>query len=72
MENPRHRKVIIATDADVDGTHIRPAADLVLPAFFPDVIRSAATLYILQTPCSPQRNKAGDHYRYSRRERLKA
>ena len=71
MENLRYNKVIIATDADVDGMHIRLLLTSFFLQFFPDVIRSGH-LYILQTPLFRVRNKRETHYCYSEDERLKA
>ncbi len=71
MDNLRYEKVIIATDADVDGMHIRLLLTTFFLQFFPDVIRSGH-LYILQTPLFRVRNKKETHYCYSEDERLKA
>ena len=71
MDNLRYEKVIIATDADVDGMHIRLLLTTFFLQFFPDVIRSGH-LYILQTPLFRVRNKKETHYCYSEEERLKA
>ena len=71
MENLRYNKVIIATDADVDGMHIRLLLTSFFLQFFPDVIRSGH-LYILQTPLFRVRNKKVTFYCYSDEERLKA
>ena len=71
MENLRYNKVIIATDADVDGMHIRLLLTTFFLQFFPDVIRSGH-LYILQTPLFRVRNKKETYYCYSDEERLKA
>ncbi len=71
MENLRYNKVIIATDADVDGMHIRLLLTSFFLQFFPDVIRSGH-LYILQTPLFRVRNKRETHYCYSEEERQKA
>ncbi len=71
MDNLRYNKVIIATDADVDGMHIRLLLTSFFLQFFPDVIRSGH-LYILQTPLFRVRNKRETHYCYSEEERLKA
>lgn len=71
MENLRYNKVIIATDADVDGMHIRLLLTSFFLQFFPDVIRSGH-LYILQTPLFRVRNKKETYYCYSDEERLKA
>lgn len=71
MENLRYEKVIVATDADVDGMHIRLLLTSFFLQFFPDVIRSGH-LYILQTPLFRVRNKKETHYCYSEEERQKA
>ena len=71
MENLRYNKVIIATDADVDGMHIRLLLTSFFLQFFSDVIRSGH-LYILQTPLFRVRNKKVTFYCYSEEERLKA
>ena len=71
MENLRYNKVIIATDADVDGMHIRLLLLTFFLQFFPDVIRQGH-LYILQTPLFRVRNKKETHYCYSDEERTKA
>ena len=71
MENLRYNKVIIATDADVDGMHIRLLLTSFFLQFFPDVIRSGH-LYILQTPLFRVRNKRETYYCYSEEERQKA
>ena len=71
MDNLRYEKVIIATDADVDGMHIRLLLTTFFLQFFPDVIRGGH-LYILQTPLFRVRNKKETHYCYSEEERQKA
>ncbi len=71
MDNLRYEKVIIATDADVDGMHIRLLMLTFFLQFFPDVIRQGH-LYVLQTPLFRVRNKKETHYCYSEEERLKA
>ena len=71
MENLRYNKVIIATDADVDGMHIRLLMTSFFLQFFPDVIRGGH-LYILQTPLFRVRNKKETYYCYSDDEREKA
>ena len=71
LENLRYNKVIIATDADVDGMHIRLLMTSFFLQFFPDIIRSGH-LYILQTPLFRVRNKKETHYCYSDEEREKA
>ncbi|MFR9603359.1 MAG: toprim domain-containing protein [Rikenellaceae bacterium] len=71
MENLRYNKVVIATDADVDGMHIRLLLLTFFLQFFPDVIRGGH-LYILQTPLFRVRNKKQTIYCYSDEERLSA
>ena len=71
LEGLRYNNIVIATDADVDGMHIR----LLLLAFFlqlfPDVVRSGH-VYVLQTPLFRVRNKQKTHYCYSEEEKLAA
>ena len=71
MDNLRYNKVIIATDADVDGMHIRLLMTSFFVQFFPELIRSGH-LYILQTPLFRVRNKKENFYCYSEEERLRA
>ncbi len=71
MDNLRYNKVIIATDADVDGMHIRLLMTSFFLQFFPDVIRGGH-LFILQTPLFRVRNKKETYYCYSEEEREKA
>ncbi len=71
MDNLRYNKVIIATDADVDGMHIRLLMTSFFVQFFPELIRSGH-LYILQTPLFRVRNKKETHYCYSEEERPRA
>ena len=71
LENLRFNKVIIATDADVDGMHIRLLMTSFFVQFFPELIR-AGHLYILQTPLFRVRNKKENFYCYSEEERVKA
>ena len=69
--NLRYNKVIIATDADVDGMHIRMLIMTFFLQFFPDVIRNNH-LFVLQTPLFRVRNKKETVYCYNEEERLKA
>ena len=71
MDNLRYNKVVIATDADVDGMHIRLLLLTFFLQFFPDVIRKGH-LYVLQTPLFRVRNKKETIYCYSEEERQKA
>ena len=71
LDGLRYNNIIIATDADVDGMHIR----LLLLAFFlqlfPDVVR-AGHVYVLQTPLFRVRNKQKTLYCYSEQEKVGA
>jgi topoisomerase-4 subunit B len=71
MDNLRYNKVIIATDADVDGMHIRMLMLTFFLQFFPEVIRNNH-LYVLQTPLFRVRNKRQTIYCYSEEERQRA
>ena len=71
IEGLRSNKVIIATDADVDGMHIRLLMITFLLQFFPDLIKKGH-VYILQTPLFRVRNKKETHYCYTDEERLAA
>ena len=71
IENLRYNNVIIATDADVDGMHIRLLLITFFLQFFPELIRSGH-LYILQTPLFRVRNKQKTIYCYSEEERENA
>lgn len=71
LENLRYGKVVIATDADVDGMHIRLLLLTFFLQFFPDLIRQGH-LYILQTPLFRVRNKKETFYCYSDEERERA
>ena len=71
IEGLRYNKVIIATDADVDGMHIRLLMITFLLQFFPDLIKKGH-VYILQTPLFRVRNKKDTHYCYTDEERLAA
>lgn len=68
MEGLRYNKIVIATDADVDGMHIRLLLITFFLKFFPDVIKNGH-LYILQTPLFRVRNKKKTFYCYSEEER---
>lgn len=70
IDNLRYNKVVIATDADVDGMHIRLLIITFFLQFFPDLIRQDH-LYILQTPLFRVRNKKETHYCYSDEEKEK-
>ena len=71
IEGLRYNKVFIATDADVDGMHIRLLMITFLLQFFPDLIKKGH-VYILQTPLFRVRNKKETHYCYTDEERLAA
>ena len=71
LEGLRYNNVIIATDADVDGMHIRLLLITFFLQFFPDIVRSGH-LYILQTPLFRVRNKKKTKYCYSDEEKNKA
>ena len=71
LEGLRYNKVVLATDADVDGMHIRLLAMTFFLQFFPDLIREGH-LYILETPLFRVRNKKETRYCYSEEERLQA
>ncbi|MBR3567202.1 MAG: type IIA DNA topoisomerase subunit B [Salinivirgaceae bacterium] len=68
LDDLRYNKVIIATDADVDGMHIRLLIITFFLQFFPDLIRKNH-VYILQTPLFRVRNKKVTKYCYSEAER---
>ncbi|MBO7598879.1 MAG: type IIA DNA topoisomerase subunit B [Bacteroidales bacterium] len=71
IENIRYNRVVIATDADVDGMHIRLLMITFFLNFFPEVIKNKH-LYILQTPLFRVRNKQKTFYCYSDEEKLAA
>lgn len=71
IDDLRYNKVIIATDADVDGMHIRLLLLTFFIQYFPDLIREGH-LFILQTPLFRVRNKQKTIYCYSENERDKA
>jgi topoisomerase-4 subunit B len=71
IDDLRYNKVIIATDADVDGMHIRLLLITFFLQFFPDLIRNGH-LYILQTPLFRVRNKQKTIYCYNDEERQRA
>lgn len=71
IENLRYRNVVIATDADVDGMHIRLLLITFFLQFFPDLIRNGH-LFILQTPLFRVRNKAETIYCYDEAEKEEA
>jgi topoisomerase-4 subunit B len=71
MEDLRYNNIVIATDADVDGMHIRLLLITFFLQFFPEVIKEGH-LYILQTPLFRVRNKKKTIYCYSEEERRDA
>ena len=71
MDELRYNKVIIATDADTDGMHIRLLLLTFFLQFFPDLIKKGH-VYILQTPLFRVRNKKKTIYCYTEEERLNA
>ncbi len=71
MENLRYNNIVIATDADVDGMHIRLLLITFFLQFFPELIKEGH-LYILQTPLFRVRNKKETIYCYSNEERYDA
>lgn len=71
MDGLRYNKVIIATDADTDGMHIRLLLLTFFLQFFPDLIKKGH-VYILQTPLFRVRNKKKTMYCYTEEERLTA
>jgi topoisomerase-4 subunit B len=71
LEGLRYNKVIISTDADVDGMHIRLLIITFFLQFFPDLIKNNH-VFILQTPLFRVRNKKETIYCYSDEERLNA
>jgi topoisomerase-4 subunit B len=68
MEGLRYNRIVIATDADVDGMHIRLLMLTFFLQFFPDIVR-AGHLYILTTPLFRVRNKQETQYCYDEKER---
>ncbi|MEI6555307.1 MAG: DNA topoisomerase IV subunit B [Paludibacter sp.] len=71
IDNLRYNKVIVATDADVDGMHIRLLLITFFLQFFPDLIKKGH-VHILQTPLFRVRNKKETFYCYSEEERQSA
>ena len=71
IENLRYNNIVIATDADVDGMHIRMLLLTFFLQFFPDIVK-AGHLYILQTPLFRVRNKQKTFYCYNEDERAQA
>ena len=71
LEDLRYNKVIIATDADVDGMHIRLLLITFFLQFFPELIKKGH-VFILQTPLFRVRNKQKTYYCYSEEEKERA
>jgi topoisomerase-4 subunit B len=71
LDNLRYKNVVIATDADVDGMHIRLLLITFFLQFFPNLVRKGH-LYILQTPLFRVRNKKETLYCYSEEEKEEA
>ncbi len=71
LDGLRYNNIIIATDADDDGMHIRLLMLTFFLSFFPELIK-AGHVYILQTPLFRVRNKKETHYCYTEQERLDA
>lgn len=71
MEDLRYNNIVIATDADVDGMHIRLLIITFFLQFFPELIKNGH-VYILQTPLFRVRNKKETIYCYNNEERLEA
>ncbi|PKR81691.1 DNA topoisomerase IV [Brumimicrobium salinarum] len=71
MDDLRYNKIVIATDADVDGMHIRMLLLTFFLRFFPDLVKRNH-VYVLQTPLFRVRNKKKTRYCYSEEERKEA
>ncbi len=71
LENLRYNNIVIATDADVDGMHIRLLLLTFFLQFYPDLVKTGH-VYILQTPLFRVRNKKETLYCYSDEERVNA
>ena len=71
METLRYNRIVIATDADVDGMHIRLLLLTFFLQFFPELVKNNH-VYILQTPLFRVRNKKETIYCYSEQEKNKA
>ncbi|CAA0253926.1 DNA topoisomerase IV subunit B [Tenacibaculum maritimum] len=71
LEGLRYNNIVIATDADVDGMHIRLLLITFFLQFFPEVIKEGH-LYILETPLFRVRNKKDTYYCYSETEKQEA
>jgi topoisomerase-4 subunit B len=69
LDDLRYNNIVIATDADVDGMHIRLLLITFFLQFFPDLVKNGH-LYILQTPLFRVRNKKKTNYCYTEEERV--
>jgi len=71
IDSLRYNRIVVATDADVDGMHIRLLIMTFFLQFFPDLVRNGH-LYILETPLFRVRNKKETRYCYTDQERFDA
>jgi topoisomerase-4 subunit B len=71
LENLRYNNIVLATDADVDGMHIRLLLITFFLQFFPDLVKNGH-LYVLQTPLFRVRNKKETIYCYNEEEKQQA
>jgi len=71
LDGLRYNNIVLATDADVDGMHIRLLLITFFLQFFPDLVKMGH-LYVLETPLFRVRNKQKTFYCYSEQEKLKA
>lgn len=71
LEGLRYNNIVLATDADVDGMHIRLLLITFFLQFFPDLVKQGH-LYVLQTPLFRVRDKKETFYCYSQQEKLQA
>lgn len=71
LDNLRYNQVVVATDADVDGMHIRLLILTFFLQFFPDLVKNGH-VYILETPLFRVRNKKETLYCYSKNEKISA
>jgi len=71
LDGLRYNRIVLATDADVDGMHIRLLMMTFFLQFFPDLVRNGH-LYILETPLFRVRNKQKTFYCYTEQEKQKA
>lgn len=71
IEGLRYNKIVLATDADVDGMHIRLLLITFFLKFFPELVKEGH-VYILETPLFRVRNKKKTFYSYSEKEKIEA